>query len=115
MVDNLRFGAAYYPNLDTTIDYDYSGQEGNISITHKKINPDGSDGGLGEHDAKKLSDLKGRDNLTYEKAKLKLSEVPLVMPPSPAIAGIYARVDSERGVWKAPANVGGGCYQRAEY
>ncbi len=28
------------------------------------------------------------------------------LPPSPAIAGIYARVDAERGVWKAPANVG---------
>ena len=27
------------------------------------------------------------------------------MPPSSAVAGIYARVDRERGVWKAPANV----------
>lgn len=27
------------------------------------------------------------------------------VPPSGAIAGIYASVDSERGVWKAPANV----------
>ncbi len=27
------------------------------------------------------------------------------MPPSGAIAGIYAMVDSTRGVWKAPANV----------
>jgi phage tail sheath protein FI len=26
-------------------------------------------------------------------------------PPSGAVAGIYAQVDSERGVWKAPANV----------
>jgi hypothetical protein len=29
----------------------------------------------------------------------------LVLPPSGAMAGIYAKVDSERGVWKAPANV----------
>ncbi|HEX7844455.1 MAG TPA: hypothetical protein VF476_01575, partial [Chitinophagaceae bacterium] len=28
-----------------------------------------------------------------------------VLPPSGAMAGIYARVDNERGVWKAPANV----------
>jgi phage tail sheath protein FI len=28
-----------------------------------------------------------------------------VLPPSGAVAGIYARVDNERGVWKAPANV----------
>ncbi len=27
------------------------------------------------------------------------------IPPSGAIAGIYAKVDNERGVWKAPANV----------
>jgi len=27
------------------------------------------------------------------------------LPPSGFIAGIYARVDNARGVWKAPANV----------
>jgi len=30
----------------------------------------------------------------------------VVLPPSAAIAGVYARVDSQRGVWKAPANEG---------
>ena len=29
----------------------------------------------------------------------------ITMPPSPAMAGIFARVDGSRGVWKAPANV----------
>ena len=28
-----------------------------------------------------------------------------MLPPSPAIVGIYARVDRFRGVWGAPANV----------
>ncbi|MBV9962686.1 MAG: phage tail sheath family protein [Parafilimonas sp.] len=28
-----------------------------------------------------------------------------LLPPSGAVAGIYARIDDERGVWKAPANV----------
>jgi phage tail sheath protein FI len=28
-----------------------------------------------------------------------------LMPPSGAVAGIYAKTDNERGVWKAPANV----------
>ncbi len=27
------------------------------------------------------------------------------LPPSGAVAGVYAKVDGERGVWKAPANV----------
>lgn len=30
----------------------------------------------------------------------------LILPPSGAVAGVYATVDRERGVWKAPANVG---------
>ena len=34
-----------------------------------------------------------------------MRELYIVMPPSGAVAGIYARVDAERGVWKAPANV----------
>jgi uncharacterized protein len=36
-----------------------------------------------------------------EKVKFEVSEI----PPSGAVAGIYAKVDNERGVWKAPANV----------
>jgi phage tail sheath protein FI len=35
----------------------------------------------------------------------KLSTSLTTMPPSGAIAGIYAMVDAARGVWKAPANV----------
>jgi phage tail sheath protein FI len=31
--------------------------------------------------------------------------MPCKLPPAGAIAGIYASVDSNRGVWKAPANV----------
>lgn len=34
-----------------------------------------------------------------------MGEQRVTLPPSPAIAGIYARIDGERGVWKAPANV----------
>lgn len=29
----------------------------------------------------------------------------MVLPPSSAMAGIYTKVDNDRGVWKAPANV----------
>ncbi|MGP3159463.1 phage tail sheath family protein [Serratia marcescens] len=35
-----------------------------------------------------------------------LPSVPVVLRASVAMAGVYARVDRERGVWKAPANVG---------
>jgi phage tail sheath protein FI len=44
-------------------------------------------------------------NKLYHEIKNTIAAMPLVLPPSSAIAGIYATVDSTRGVWKAPANV----------
>ena len=41
----------------------------------------------------------------YNQVKAVLGRQRVVMPPSPAMAGIYAAVDRDRGVWKAPANV----------
>lgn len=34
-----------------------------------------------------------------------INAVPLAVPPSGAVVGVYAAVDRTRGVWKAPANV----------
>lgn len=34
-----------------------------------------------------------------------INTVPIEMPPSGAVVGVYATVDRTRGVWKAPANV----------
>ena len=42
---------------------------------------------------------------TFKNIIKKLSTSLTTMPPSGAVAGIYAMVDSNRGVWKAPANV----------
>ena len=42
---------------------------------------------------------------TYKNLLEKLNEVLCTIPPSGAIAGVYAQVDANRGVWKAPANV----------
>ena len=54
----------------------------------------------------KLNTLEATDNALYNKIKAEIGLLPVVLPPSSAVAGIYARVDSDRGVWKAPANVG---------
>lgn len=40
----------------------------------------------------------------YKQIKAKIAISSASLPPSGAIAGIYARVDNSRGVWKAPAN-----------
>lgn len=52
-----------------------------------------------------LADLKQDNTVLYNQAKVSLSNQYVTMPPSAAIAGVYASVDRERGVWKAPANV----------
>jgi hypothetical protein len=52
-----------------------------------------------------LSDVAAVDNSTYNKILTAIGNLPLELPPSSAIAGVYARVDKDRGVWKAPANV----------
>jgi uncharacterized protein len=41
---------------------------------------------------------------TYKQIKAKIAISSSTLPPSGTIAGIYARVDNSRGVWKAPAN-----------
>jgi uncharacterized protein len=52
-----------------------------------------------------LTDLKTTQTALYNSIKDKMSSQRVTLPPSAAIAGIYAQVDRDRGVWKAPANV----------
>ncbi|WP_440122748.1 phage tail sheath family protein [Tenacibaculum sp. Ill] len=52
-----------------------------------------------------LKDIELIDNAAYNTVKSEINAMPMVLPPSSAMAGVYARVDSDRGVWKAPANV----------
>ncbi len=54
----------------------------------------------------KLNTLETTDNALYNKIKAEIGPLPVKLPPSSTIAGVYARVDNDRGVWKAPANVG---------
>ncbi|MDL2144842.1 phage tail sheath C-terminal domain-containing protein [Flavobacterium tructae] len=69
----------------------------------KSVN--GKDLNNGELNGRKLSALEAIDNATYNKILTEIYNLPITLPPSSAIAGIYARVDKDRGVWKAPANV----------
>lgn len=52
-----------------------------------------------------LASIAQSNTALYNEIKKALAAERVVMPPSPAIAGIYAQVDRDRGVWKAPANV----------
>jgi hypothetical protein len=98
--DYLKYGAVYYPWLKTTLPYVY--RESDVSIAHVEVD---APGGTTSYDGDKLSDLTANTEL-YNQIKIELNKLTLTLPPSAAVAGIYARVDSSRGVWKAPANVG---------
>ncbi len=53
-----------------------------------------------------LESIRSTETALYSQIKTALSQQWIVLPPSAALAGVYARVDRDRGVWKAPANVG---------
>lgn len=140
-IDKLKYGAAYFPFIETALKYRYD--EKDIAIKYQKIS-----GGTvptttvltSTSDAtKNLSlatilnppatlklDLRNALDLNkkqtglaspppspevagntelYNLIKSELNKVTTTLPPSGAVAGIYASVDSNRGVWKAPANI----------
>ncbi|MBQ4818588.1 phage tail sheath family protein [Aquimarina sp. MMG016] len=94
--NKLKYGAIYFPNIETTLNYYYGGEgdgDANVII-------DGTGVSAGD-----LASLKSENNTLYFQAQNALRNLPMQMPPSPAVVGKYADVDNSRGVWKAPANV----------
>lgn len=95
----LKYGATYFPNLRTILDYYYGGEgdgDANVTIVHE--GGDGSFNGT-------LAELKSKNNAMYFQAQNAIRNLPLEMPSSCGVLGQYASVDNSRGVWKAPANV----------
>jgi len=52
-----------------------------------------------------LTDATNPDTALYGAVRARLEAHTVVLPPGAALAGVYASVDRNRGVWKAPANV----------
>ena len=88
---HVSYGAVYAPNLETTIDFDYD--ETKVMVT------------VDSAPAAAMNGLLTSNNKAYMLAQAAIRDLSCFMPPGGAIAGIYAAVDNERGVWKAPANV----------
>jgi len=88
--DKLQYAAAYYPKIYTAINY---------KVDDAAIRVVGLQG------ADTLEALKLVNNALYFKAKNTVANIGMLLPVSPAMAGIYAQVDRNRGVWKAPANI----------
>lgn len=108
--EKTAFAIAFAWNNATTLDKDgYSviATEGNSIVGNTGGSfKDLTSGTMDPLASGTMDSLAGTDTALYNQIKKVLSEQRLILPPSAAMAGIYARVDREQGVWKAPANVG---------
>jgi Bacteriophage tail sheath protein len=91
--DTLKYGAAYYPFLKTATNPIVD--ETQVQVTVLPV----------PGTSATLASLKNTDTANYNEAKSLLARLFMVLPPSGAVTGVYAFTDTQRGVWKAPANV----------
>ncbi len=89
----LKYGAAYYPFVKSTLNFPIENDESSVNIT---VDADASVA---------LNTLKSSNTALYNYVKKRIKDHYIVLPPSAAVAGVYATTDKNRGVWKAPANV----------
>ena len=97
--NNLKYGALYYPDLKSSFNHYVDATESNVNVTVNAL-PTITLGLLGD------PTNAAWNTAAYNATKSALLDHFIVVPPSGAVAGVYAAVDSSRGVWKAPANVG---------
>lgn len=95
--------AVYYPKLVTNYRSERPAKDSAIAVTgykdatHKNGN-----------EVTTLDKLEAVNPSLHAEVSEKIDQAlasPVSLPPSAAIAGIYADTDRQRGVWKAPANV----------
>ncbi len=111
-MSDLKYGATYYPDLNTTLNFSFKGA---TTITHTSgatltappavpdnLNPLPEDPDL---QGVSLDYIEKHYPGVYRNILAKVNSIYVTLPPSGTMAGIYARVDNDRGVWKAPANV----------
>jgi len=99
-IEFRKYGAAYYPRINTRLDYQYDpgDNSGDAAVTIVGKGTASLSGTLAE--------LKTKNNAYYFMAKGAITDIEMLLPASSAVVGKYADVDNSRGVWKAPANVG---------
>ena len=112
-IEFVKYGAAYFPYLSTGVPFRTA--DANVTLTSFNVVTVADNGAetsapVAGAAGKKLDDggldIKGNETAVYAAIQSFISEAYVTVPPSGAIAGVYARVDRARGVWKAPANVG---------
>ena len=105
-LQKAKYGAAYYPNLKTILNYSYN--DADVDVSHiittvdKMVTPNTTVKAAAVSTTMSAFDI---NTLQYNSCIDAIRKKTVELPPSSSIAGVYARVDSSRGVWKAPANV----------
>ncbi len=92
---DLKYGAAYYPFVVTTFSNVIADNKKNVTVKT----------GSGAGSTKTLDQIATTDDRLLNFVQATIRDHYITMPPSGAVAGVYAAVDGSRGVWKAPANV----------
>lgn len=92
------YGAMYAPCLRTTLHHAFLAE--NVMVTlqdqaSEQANPL----------TLSLATLRDQSETAYQACLQAIQHPPLILPPSAAVAGIYAHVDRQFGIWKAPVNV----------
>lgn len=107
ILDEIKYGAAYHPYVESSYFYEYNAQD--VQINHD-VNGNPGSGSLNTRSLLSLgpentANPAQRDLPLYNQIRVAIQQYGVVLPPSSFMAGIYAKVDDSRGVWKAPANV----------
>lgn len=114
----LQYGAAYWPYLRTRIPWVTNDDNVRIvSYTAQQLNNDGTTGPVtpapplvtavgGGPVAISDTQVRNAETAVYNAARAFAGTQFITLPPSGAVAGAYATTDRNRGVWKAPANIG---------
>ena len=97
----LKYGAVYHPYLESSMTYEFDADTS--TITHTTSGP--VPVGAADFSGNSLASIESTDPSIYRSLEAEINKNYITLPPSAAVAGIYARVDRNRGVWKAPANV----------
>ncbi len=99
----LKYAAAYFPRLYTNIKFKTKDEL--VKVVSNSAGDLPAD----------LAALKAVNNDYYNLALKAVNDIEMLLPASPAVAGVYAQVDATHGVWKAPANVNVDAVIRPEY
>lgn len=121
--ENAKYAAAYYPYLNTAIPYEIDEEQLMISILDQNEPEEVSTPAIKVEEVEAAKGKK-EDSTKSVPAKgliKKFSEIAngiqnqirqkitasdgVLLSPCAAVAGVYAKVDRTRGVWKSPANV----------